>query len=130
MTNHKPQSANSALVVGTVLVLLGAWNIHRHRIGLATGLAVAGACLLLIWLVAPAWSRRFHHFWMGVAGALGYVNSRILLSLMYFLVITPYGVFMRLAGRDRLRRRMVRANTYWIRRPVTRQSAPMFERLF
>jgi hypothetical protein len=130
LTSQNVQSANSAPVVGTVLVLLGAWNVYRHRMGLATGLAICGVGLLLIWLVAPRLSRRFHQFWMAVAGALGYVNSRILLSLMFFLVITPYAVLMRLAGRDRLRRRAAGGDSYWIRRTVTRQNKPQFERLF
>jgi len=130
LTKNKPESTNSALVVGTVLILVGAWNLYRHRVSFATGLLVAGACLLLIWLTAPGLSRGFHRLWMGFAGALGYVNSRILLSLMFFLVITPYGLIMRLAGRDRLRRRTPHANTYWIRRPVSRQSTAMFERMF
>ena len=54
----------------------------------------------------------------------------MLVSLMYYLVITPYGFVMRLAGRDPLRRRAKRQESYWIKRKTTRQAREQFERLF
>jgi hypothetical protein len=75
-------------------------------------------------------ARRFHIIWMRLAVALGYINSRVLLSLMFYLVFTPYGLLMRLFGRDPLRRRGARRESYWISRKVTRQTKEQFERLF
>ena len=86
--------------------------------------------LALVGLLLPAAARAFHDAWMRLASALGYVNSRVLLTLMYYLVLTPYGFIMRLAGRDPLRRRGKRGESYWIGRKTTRQTREQFERLF
>ena len=67
---------------------------------------------------------------MGFAVLLGHVNSRVLLTLFYYLVVTPYGVVTRLVGRDPLRRRGAAQGSYWVERKATRQTREQFERLF
>ena len=52
--------------------------------------------------------------WMAFAHALGWVNTRILLVLFFFVVITPAAVVMRLFGKDLLSLRLEPgAETYW-----------------
>jgi hypothetical protein len=126
----RAQARKTALLVGGVLLLLAAWNFHRGRM---TTLYVMGgiACaLILTGLLLPSLAKRFHILWMRLAVLLGHINSRILLSLMFYGVFTPYGLVMRLCGRDPLRRRGARRETYWIPRKVTRQAKEQFERLF
>jgi hypothetical protein len=86
--------------------------------------------LIMIGLLLPALARRFHFIWMKIAGVLGYVNSRILLSLVFYLIFVPYNLVMRIVGRDPLNRRKARRSTYWTARETTRQSKEQFERLF
>jgi len=62
--------------------------------------------------------------------ALGHVNGRVLLTLVYYLVFTPYGVVSRLVGRDPLRRRGGAGGSHWVERKATRQTREGFERLF
>ena len=48
---------------------------------------------------------------------IGWVVSHVLMIAIWFLVLTPIGVFMRAAGRDPLARGFGRtAATYWVRR--------------
>jgi hypothetical protein len=124
------QARKTAFIVGGVLLLLAGWNLYRGRM---TALYVLGgiACaLFLVGLLLPPLARRFHILWMRLAVALGYINSRILLALMFYGVFTPYGLVMRLFGRDPLHRREARRESYWIPRKVTRQTKEQFERLF
>jgi len=67
---------------------------------------------------------------MKLAAGLGYVNSRIILSIMYYGVLTPIGFVMRLTGWDPLSRRRARQDSYWLPRPRARQEREQFERLF
>ena len=41
-----------------------------------------------------------HVGWMLLAKVLGYINSRVLLSIVYFLVLTPIALLMRLLGKN------------------------------
>jgi uncharacterized membrane protein HdeD (DUF308 family) len=124
------QARKTALTVAGVLLVIAAWNLYRGRMTVVLIFGVVGAALLVAGLLLPAAARVFHTAWMRFASALGYVNSRVLLTLMYYLVLTPYSFVMRLAGRDALRRRGGRSDSYWIARKTTRQTREQFERLF
>ncbi|MCA1642718.1 MAG: SxtJ family membrane protein, partial [Acidobacteria bacterium] len=89
-----------------------------------------GALLVVAGVVVPPAARAFHTGWMKFAVALGYVNSRVLLTILFYGVFMPYGFVSRLVGRDPLGRRKGGQQTYWTTRKVTRQSAEQFERLF
>ena len=124
------QARKSALVVATVLLLIAAWNIYRGRVTVVLAFATAGVALVFVGLLVPPAARAFHKGWMRLAVALGHVNSRVLLTLMYYLVFTPYGLVSRLVGRDPLRRRGAGGESYWVERKRTRQEREQFERLF
>ena len=124
------QARKSALLVAAVLLLIGAWNFYRGRMTAVVIFGSAGAALFLVGLFFPPAARGFHKAWMRFAALLGHVNSRVLLTLMYYLAITPYGFVSRLAGRDPLRRRGGGGESYWVERKRTRQGREQFERLF
>ncbi|MDQ3819706.1 MAG: SxtJ family membrane protein [Acidobacteriota bacterium] len=124
------QARKSVFVVATVLLLLAVWNFYRGRMTAAEVLSGIGVLLILMGLIVPAAARGFHTLWMTLAGVLGYVNSRILLSLVFYLLFFPYNVLARIIGRDPLNRRKPGKESYWIPRKATRQSKEQFERLF
>jgi hypothetical protein len=124
------EARKSSLIVAGVLFLIAAWNLYRGRPTVfLVILSVAGA-LVLMGLFVPALARRFHVMWMGLARILGYINSHILLSLVFFLIFAPYNLIGRLIRRDALNRRRPKNSSYWIPRKTTRQSPEQFERLF
>ena len=124
------QARKSALLVAAVLSAIAAWNLYRGRTTVVIILGAVSAALVVAGLFVPAAARGFHNAWMRFAALLGHVNSRVLLTLMYYLVMTPYGLVSRLAGRDPLRRRGPRGGSYWVERKRTRQGREQFERLF
>lgn len=70
--------------------------------------------LLAGWaLVWPAGLRPVYRGWMKFGAVLGWINSRIILGLMFYLLVLPAGLIMRLFGKDPMRRRFDRsAETY------------------
>ena len=128
----RQQARKTALLVAGVLILIAALSYWRGRVVTAGVLGGIAALLISGGLFAPVWARRFHIAWMRLALLLGYINSRILLSLMYYGVFSLYGVVSKLAGRDPLKRRQRsrQQKSYWVPRKTTRQSKEQFERLF
>jgi hypothetical protein len=83
-----------------------------------------GAILLFLGLVAPKSLRLVFIGWMAFAMVLGHIVSTILLTLFFFLVVTPVGLAARLLGKDFLHRKLdSQAATYWTRRPAGKQMA-------
>jgi hypothetical protein len=62
---------------------------------------------LVLWpqaIFTPHTLDPFYKVWMKVGHALGWVNSRIILSIFFYLIVTPIGFFMRLTGKNPLER--------------------------
>lgn len=127
-TTRKARKA--ALAVAAVLAGLAAWHIYRERFVLSQVEAGLAAALGLTGMFWPAGARGFYKGWMKAAAVLGYINSRIILSAVFYLIFTPVRVITRLLGRDPLNRRGKARDSYWIPRKKTRQSPEQFERLF
>ncbi len=92
---------------------------------------IAGAFLLLALIAPPAVMRPIQKYWMLLALGLGWVNTRILLTLMFYLVMTPVSLFMKLIGRDALDRKQDQRDSFW--RPIPeneRFEKKSFERQF
>ena len=124
------EARKTALLVATVLLLAGAFFWYRER---ATAMVVAlsiSVTLALTAIFIPPLAKSFHRGWMRFAFALGYVNSRILLTMIYVVIFIPYGILSRVFGRDPLDLRTEKRESYWHRRAVTRQAREQFERLF
>ena len=124
------QARNTALVVAAVLAGIAAWNLYKGRTTIVAILGGLALALVIVGLFVPAAARRFHVFWMTIAAVLGYVNSRVLLSALFYLVFAPYGFVSRLVKRDLLNRRGPATGSYWTERKQTRQTREGFERLF
>ena len=124
------QARKTALLVAAVMAVAAAFFWYRERQTPTLIFASVGLVLVLVGLFVPPLARLFHRGWMRFAFALGYVNSRIILTLVYVLIFVPYGIVSRLFRRDPLHRRGEAKESYWHRRTVTRQSKEQFERLF
>ncbi|MFN0157105.1 MAG: SxtJ family membrane protein, partial [Bacteroidota bacterium] len=69
--------------------------------------------------------------WMKFAFVLGWINTRILLGVFFYLIITPTGLLMRLFGKDFLSEKLNKnVRTYWIKREPTELDPKRYENLF
>lgn len=57
-------------------------------------------------------------FWMKFGLLLGMIISPMVLGIIFFGLLTPYGIIMRIVGRDELRLKKKKANTNWIIRSI------------
>lgn len=123
------QARKSTLVVAVVLGLIAAWQAYKGR-NTAVAVLLGAAVLLVMCAAIPPAALWFNKWWMRLAGVLGYINSRILLSLLFFLVMTPIGFVLRMTGYDPLARHSGNEPSYWRRRAATRQTREGFERAY
>jgi len=102
-----------ALIVSAALLVVAAlqWRRGAPQWVLVTLLSIVGA-LLLGAAVAPSLLRPVYRGWMRFGEALAWVNTRILLTLIFFLVVTPIGLVMRLFGRSPIATAR-RNDSYW-----------------
>ena len=96
------------LSVGTVLLLIAAFGVWRGRILTAEVLAVVGSLLVVLGYLRPMLLYWPSKAWWRMALALGYVNARVILTVVFGLLFIPMSLVWRIIGRDPMSRR--RAN--------------------
>ncbi|MCX6875876.1 MAG: SxtJ family membrane protein [Verrucomicrobia bacterium] len=94
----------AALWLVCFLALGASQYFVRDRPLLGLALAALAVLLGLPGLLRPVLLRRVFVGWMVVAFPIGWVVSWLLLLALYFLVLTPVAVCLRLRGRDLLGR--------------------------
>ena len=91
-----------ALTVGVAFLVVGALLWYRGRVPGAWAASLIGATLILAGLILPAHLGPVHRGWMSLAKAISRVTTPVFLGVVYFLLLTPVGVVLRLLGRDPL----------------------------
>jgi len=91
---------NFGLLVGGVFCALAAlaaikdfFPAGRYAAG------TAGTLLIAAGATVPGKLRTVYIVWMGIALSIGWVVSRVLLVILFYLLITPIGFLARLAGK-------------------------------
>ncbi|RMD81653.1 MAG: hypothetical protein D6815_11195 [Candidatus Dadabacteria bacterium] len=94
---------------------LGGWKLYASAAAAGwpwLGAAVAVGLPGLVW---PALVRPLYVAWMALAFPIGWTVSHLLLALIYYGVVTPIGLVLRLRGVDPMNRRFEpEATTYWV----------------
>jgi hypothetical protein len=86
----------------------------RDRPALAAVLWVAAVVGRVLGLARPEWLQPVYVGLMAATGPIGWLVSHLTLALLFYGVITPIGLALRLAGRDPLNRKFdPAATTYW-----------------
>jgi len=111
-----------------VFAVAGGWTFLRHSLAgvamtpdaanLAAG-ALGGLAVLcgILAIASPAALKPLFLGLSVIGWPIGWLASHVALALVYYAVLTPIGVAMRLWGRDPLQRRFDRkVTTYWTRR--------------
>ena len=89
------------LVMAIALAVVGGLLAWRERPG-APYVWGAGGMLLALGLIRPLWLDPLERAWMKLAEVLAAIMTRVILTLSFFLVITPIGLLRRLFARDSL----------------------------
>ncbi|MBU6482661.1 MAG: sxtJ [Nitrospirae bacterium] len=92
------------LMVGVVFLLIGLWPFVWRQEAVRIWAVVPGSLLAVAGLVVPSLLKQVYQGWMWVGHVMGWVNTRIILGVLFYGVVTPMGVVMKLTGRDPMRR--------------------------
>ncbi len=97
------------LFLGIVLYVKGR-GTYAYLIGVAFALSFFG-------VLFPKIIKPLYITWMFFALILGWVMTRVILVLLYYLVFTPMALFMKMRGKDLLSRKFDgMCESYWVRK--------------
>ncbi len=117
-------------IVGGVFVTISLIGLFSQR-GWASVLIIVGSILMILGAVAPRILLPFQKAWMVIAIILGAVMSRVILTIVYFLVVTPIGLFLRIIGKHFIDLEIHDdSSSYWMIREAEGQESEDSERQF
>lgn len=101
------------LIVGGVFSAIGLWPAVVRNENPRLWSLVLGGTLIVLGLAVPQSLKHIHSGWMKIGHVLGTINTGIILGIIYYMLITPMGLVMRLMGKDSMHRVLVQdATTY------------------
>lgn len=116
------------LITGGACLLIAAWQYFAHH-HVIIWLFVIGILLILLAVIIPQILNPLRLIWDKVGNVLGMINTAIILFLLYFLIITPVGLIMRLLDKSSLDLKFERsAATYW--KPVKKAEQSSMKQQF
>ena len=112
---------NFGLLIGAIFNLIGLWPMVVRGEQLRLWAVAVGSALMIFGVLVPRLLAPVHRGWMWAGHALGWINTRILLSLIFYGLITPIGVVFRMLGKDTMRQAFSDTSATY---RVNRQSRP------
>jgi len=103
-----------------------AWKSGNLRVFYVMG--GVGAALGAVYYALPAVRKPMYLGWMYLFFPVGFVVSLVLMALVYFVVLTPIALILKISGVDPMTRKFDKgASTYWSARPPTPPSERYFK---
>ena len=107
-----------------VFAVVAAYYLYSEKMTWAYAFIAAAFIFLLVTLVKSDALTPLNKLWMWFGLLLGMIVSPILLGVIFFGIITPIAITMRLSGRDELKLKSAQKASHWIKRsePIKSES--------
>ena len=121
-THHEqalPSERSFGLLFGAVFALLAGygWLFKGWSLVIVLVLVAVAVAFVLLGFVAPKVLRPLNWLWFQLGQLLGKIVSPVVLGAIFFLILTPVSLLIRLFGRDELRlKRKASQTSYWLDR--------------
>ncbi len=99
---NRRQLRNFGLLVGSIFAAIGAWPFLMGQGPRWWGLGL-GSVLIVLGAMVPQSLALPYRGWMAVGHILGWINTRIILGVVFYGLLTPMGLLRRALSHDPLR---------------------------
>jgi len=99
-----------------IFAVLAAYFYHSANVSWVYVFVATALLFLLITLIKSDALLPLNKLWMRFGILLGMIVSPIVLGIIFFGILTPIAMLMRLSGRDELRLKYTQKASYWISR--------------
>ena len=112
---------NFGLVFFIVFLIVALWPL-KYEEDIRLWSLVLSIIFFILGILNSKLLTPLNKLWFKLGMFLGSIVSPIVMGIVYFIVVTPIGIFMRLLGKDLLKTSKAKnTSTYWIKR-INKQS--------
>lgn len=104
------------ILVGSIILFLTSWIFSHNLLSVfAIFFFAIGVSLVIFGLFFPSKLSVYYKVWMGIAFALGWIVSRFLLIIIFFIILTPIALTALIFRKKFLNLKIEKQeSTYWI----------------
>jgi len=118
------------VTVGGVLLIIAALLFYFDKSS-AIYFAIIGLLLFISGLTFPQFLKPLNKIWMGLAIVLGFFMSRLILTLLFYIALTPISLIAKLVGKKFMILKYDKsAKSYWEKRTIIQKKQIDYERQF
>ncbi len=130
--DEKKDIRNFGIILALILMAMGSYRLYyKGQWDIAFGFYVMGGIVLSLSLFAPSIIKPLYNAMMKIAHAIGWVNTRFILGIVFYLLFTPIAFALKLFGKDPLDRKIEAGRgSYWIPRVKASADKKRYERQF
>jgi hypothetical protein len=114
----KSQSSNKSfgLLFFVIFLILGLWPLKNGE-SLNFYFITASVVFLILGLLNSKFLSPLNKSWIKLGEILGVIIAPIVMALVYFVILTPVSIIVRVFGKDLLGLKFLKKkDTYWIKR--------------
>lgn len=115
MNNKLPSNRNFGIVFFTVFLVIGLWPLLNQG-----ELRIWSLLVSLVFLILGILNSKIlaplNKLWMKFGLLLGSIVSPIVMGIIFFMVVTPTALILRLFGKDILMKKKNNDASYWIKK--------------
>ena len=90
-----------------------------------------GLLFLILGFILPSILRPVYRIWMLIAYFIGGIVSRVILTVLFYVVLTPTGLVLRLFGKDVLDQRFEKDwESYWIKKDLSGHTKDQYRKMY
>jgi len=110
---------NFALIWTFIFTVISVFPLIKGEGELRLWAIIVAAAFLIIGLFIPNILKYFYIYWVKFGEIMGNIVSKVILTLLFFIVFFPVGLVFRLMGKDLLSKKLDKnTNSYWINREI------------
>ncbi len=116
-----PSNRNFGIVFCIVFLIISLWPLLNQNEIRIWSIIISGIFLIL-GLFNSKLLLPFNKLWFKFGIILGNIIAPIVMGIIYFLVVTPTGLIMKILGKDLLGLKKNNKNSYWIKKDNSHNS--------
>lgn len=114
-------------LLGGICIAVGLWPLLSH-LGVRWGWFILGLSLALIGFLKPSVLAPINKMWLKIALLLERIVTPMIMGVVFFLVVTPMALLLKILGKDLLGlRQKTNQKSYWTERPTHLDDKQHFE---
>ena len=127
--NSNKDIRSFGITIGIILFIISGFLMYYNKEAYQL-IAIIASTFIGLGFILPVLLKPIYFVWMTFAAILGWVMTRVIVSIVFYLIITPIGLLTRLLGEDFLALKKTESDSYWNYRDSAEELNQDYEKQF